>query len=189
MKKYFKIVGYISLILWLISFVALIVQYVKLAIPTTTEVHGFSTTTGGLDGVGHFYYIATILVNLAFGPSVALLFIYTGNNGRIFKKRNKVIKSKNEAIRTKNEKIKRKNEAIRSNGNGSSFIILKPSDIKYGPNYSKFGMNTTYNKNITSLLKNGNNVTFKVDHTSFQIEAENEEAASEIYNKIKQLLD
>ena len=75
MKKYFRVAGKLGFVLWLISFVTLIIFYIKSAVPQKVQ----NITVGGLEWWGHLYYIVAIILDLILGPAVCLLLIHVGN--------------------------------------------------------------------------------------------------------------
>ena len=75
MKKYFRFAGKLGFVLWLISFITLIIFYIKSAVPQKVQ----NITVGGLEWWGHLYYIVAIILDLILGPAVCLLLIHVGN--------------------------------------------------------------------------------------------------------------
>lgn len=165
MRKYFKFVGYVGLVIWLISFIALIVQYTSVARVITTEIGNQTITTGGLNAEGHFYYITSLLSSLIFGPSLSLLFIHVG------KLEDRVLDTINHATKDSLKFIKL--NADRGITFFDSYFRVNNRIIRY---------------NITDLDKTDTYITFMNGNTKYQLYFYDFERTEEFYNKLKEII-
>lgn len=162
MRKYFKFVGYFGLVIWLITFIGLIIQYASVARVITTEIGNQTITTGGLNAEGHFYYITSLLSSLIFGPSVSLLFIHVG---KLENRLDIIDRDTKDCLKLVNL-------------NASKGITFFDTFLKIDKRVIRY--------NITGLEKTDMTITFMSGNTRYQIHFRDFDKTEEFYNELKE---